>query len=93
MYAKTRKQERELEEIYGKSNRRDASSSLQFVSPNTESVSPRISLGNGECRVIRVCRKEGHWDLAVHDYSDASWETYNLKTHPNIKAQMDAGNP
>jgi hypothetical protein len=90
MYAKTRKQEQELEEIYGKSNRRDVSSNLQFVTPNTENVSPRISIGNGECRVIRVCRKEGHWDLAVHDYSDASWETYNLKTHPQIKSQIDA---
>ena len=90
MYAKTRKQEQELEEIYGKSNRRDVASNLQFVTPNTENVSPRISLGNGECRVIRVCRKEGHWDLAVHDYSDASWETYNLKTHPQIKSQIDA---
>lgn len=90
MYAKTRKQEKELEEIYGKSNRRDVATNLQFVTSNAENVSPRISLGNGECRVIRVCRKEGHWDLVVHDYSDASWETYNLKTHPNIKAQIDA---
>lgn len=90
MYAKTRKQEQELEEIYGKSDRRDVASNLQFVTPNTENVSPRISLGSGECRVIRVCRKEGHWDLAVHDYSDASWETYNLKTHPQIKSQIDA---
>jgi hypothetical protein len=90
MYAKTRKQEKELEEIYGKSNRRDVYSNLQFVTPNSENVSPRISIGNGDCRVIRVCRKEGHWDLAVHDYSNASWETYNLKTNPNIKADIDA---
>lgn len=89
MYAKTRKQEQELGEIYGKSTRRDVVSNLQYVSPNTENVSPRISLGTGECRVIRVCRKEGHWDLAVHDYSNASWETYNLKTHPNIKAEIE----
>lgn len=90
MYAKTRKQEEELEAIYGKSNRRDVVSNLQFVTPNNENASPRISLGSGECRVIRVCRKEGHWDLAVHDYSDASWETYNLMTHPHIKADIDA---
>lgn len=90
MYAKTRKQEKELEEIYGKSNRRDVYSNLQFVTSNSENVSPRISIGNGDCRVIRVCRKEGHWDLAVHDYSNASWETYNLKTNPNIKADIDA---
>jgi hypothetical protein len=89
-YAKTRKQEQELEEIYGKSNRRDVVSNQQFVTPNSENVSPRISLGAGDCRVIRVCRKEGHWDLAVHDYSNASWETYNLKTHPNIKAEINA---
>jgi hypothetical protein len=37
-----------------------------------------------------VCRKEGHWDLAVHDYSDASWETYNMKENPNVKAAIDA---
>lgn len=90
MYAKTRAQEKELEEIYGNSQRRDVVTNLQHVTSNAENVSPRISLGTGECRVIRVCRKEGHWDLAVHDYSDASWETYNLKTHPNIKAQIDA---
>jgi hypothetical protein len=90
MYAKTRKQEQELEEIYGTTTRRDVVSNLQFVTPNNENVSPRISLGNGECRVIRVCRKEGHWDLAVHDYSDASWETYNLTNNPKIKSEMDA---
>ena len=90
MYARTRKQEEELEEIYGKSARRDAVSNLQHVSSNVENVSPRISLGTGECRVIRVCRKEGHWDLAVHDYSDASWETYNLKEFPAVKSKIEA---
>lgn len=90
MYAKTRKQEQELEEIYGNNDRRDVVSNLQHVNSNAENVSPRISLGTGECRVIRVCRKEGHWDLAVHDYSDASWETYNLNDYPNIKSSIDA---
>lgn len=90
MYAKTKKQELELEEIYGNSSRRDVVQNIQHVTSNAENTSPRISLGTGECRVIRVCRKEGHWDLAVHDYSDASWETYNLKTNPNIKATIDA---
>lgn len=91
MYAKTRKQEKELEDIYGNlSGRRDVVGNQPFVDSNAENLSPRISMGSGECRVIRVCRKEGHWDLAVHDYSDASWETYNLKTHPNIKAEIDA---
>ena len=91
MYAKTRKQEKELEEIYGNTKgRRDVAGNQPFVDSNAEHVSPRISLGSGECRVIRVCRKEGHWDLAVHDYSNATWETYNLKTHPHIKADIDA---
>ena len=90
MYAKTRAQEKAIEEIYGNSGRRDTNGNYQFVTSNSESVSPRISLANGECRVIRVCRKEGHWDLAVHDYSNASWETYNLKDNPNIKANIEA---
>ena len=91
MYAKTKKHEKELEEIYGNyRGRRDAVGNEPFVDSNAENISPVISLGNGDCRVIRVCRKEGHWDLAVHDYSDASWETYNLKTNPNIKAEIDA---
>lgn len=90
MYAKTKKQEKELEEIYGNSSRRDVVQNIQHVTSNAENTSPRISLGTGECRVIRVCRKEGHWDLAVHDYSDASWETYNLKENPNIKAAIDS---
>ena len=91
MYAKSRKHEKELEEIYGPSNgRRDTLGNQPFVDSNAENISPLISAGNGECRVIRVCRKEGHWDLAVHDYSDASWETYNLKTNPNIKANIEA---
>jgi len=90
MYAKTKKQEQELEEIYGNSSRRDVVQNIQHVTSNAENTSPRISLGTGECRVIRVCRKEGHWDLAVHDYSDASWETYNLKTNPNITTTIDA---
>lgn len=90
MYAKTKKQEKELEKIYGNSSRRDVVQNIQHVTSNAENTSPRISLGTGECRVIRVCRKEGHWDLAVHDYSDASWETYNLKTNPNITTTIDA---
>lgn len=91
MYAKTRKHEKELEDIYGNlSGRRDVVGNQPFVDSNAENLSPRISMGSGECRVIRVCRKEGHWDLAVHDYSDASWETYNLKTRPHIKAEIDA---
>jgi hypothetical protein len=90
MYAKTRKQEEELEAIYGKEGRRDVVSNLQFVTSNVENISPLISLGSGECRVVRVCRKEGHWDLAVHDYSNATWETYNLNTNPNIKAEINA---
>lgn len=90
MYAKTKKQEKELEEIYGNNSRRDVVQNIQFITSNAENTSPRISLGTGECRVIRVCRKEGHWDLAVHDYSDASWETYNLKENPNIKAVIDS---
>lgn len=90
MYAKTKKQEKELEEIYGNNSRRDVVQNIQFITSNAENTSPRISLGTGECRVIRVCRKEGHWDLAVHDYSDASWETYNLKENPNVKAAIDS---
>lgn len=90
MYAKTKKQESELEEIYGNNSRRDVVQNIQFITSNAENTSPRISLGTGECRVIRVCRKEGHWDLAVHDYSDASWETYNLKENPNVKAAIDS---
>lgn len=90
-YAKTRKHEQELEKIYGNtSGRRDVASNLQFVTSNAENVSPRIATDSGACRVIRVCRKEGHWDLAVHDYSDASWETYNLNTHPNIKSEIES---
>ena len=90
IYANNRKQENEIEEIFSSYSGREIASNLQFVTSNSENVSPRIPLGNGLCRVIRVCRKEGHWDLAVHDYSDASWETYNLKTHPNIKAEIEA---
>lgn len=90
IYAKTRKQEKEIEDIYSSFSGREVAQNMQFVQSNTESISPRIPLGNGLCRVIRVCQKEGHWDLAVHDYSDASWETYNLKTHPNIKADIEA---
>ena len=28
--------------------------------------------------------------MAVHDYSNASWETYNLKDNPNIKTNIEA---
>ena len=90
IYAKNRKQEKEIEEIFSNYSGREIASNAQFVTSNSENVSPRTPLSDGSCRVIRVCRKEGHWDLAVHDYSDASWETYNLNTHPNIKAEIEA---
>ena len=43
MYAMTRSQEKELEEIYGNIARRDSVANLQHVTSNAENVSPRIS--------------------------------------------------
>ncbi len=82
-YAHTQAQADELDNIYG----HQLDLPYRFK-PLVDSLakythSPLLATEDGSCRVIRVCHKEGKWELAVHDFSDASWDTYEM-TKQNI---------
>ena len=90
MYAHNKAQERALEDIYHHESYILPVMWNSFVEANPAAKSFLGSANDGNCRVIRVCRMEGDWDLTVHDYFDASFETYSLKMFPNKEDDINA---
>lgn len=90
MYAHSRAQERALEDIYANDVITVPVMYKAFVEANPAAKSFQgLPIGGG-CRIIRVCRLEGAWDLSVHDYADASLETYSLREFPNKQQEIEA---
>jgi len=90
IYAHNRAQEQALEDIYSRGNYTLPVMYNAFVQANPAA---RVFLGSpydDNCRVIRVCRLEGFWDLTVHDYADASFETYSTREFPDKEAEINA---
>ena len=90
MYAHNKAQEKALEDIYSHQNYVLPVMWNAFVEANPAAKSFLGSPNDGNCRVIRVCRLEGAWDLTVHDYADASYETYSLREFPNKEQEIEA---
>lgn len=90
MYATNTAQEKALESIYGHGTYSLPVMWSAFVQANPSAKSFLGTPDNSNCRVIRVCRLEGCWDLSVHDYADASWETYSLREFPNKEQEIEA---
>ena len=90
MYAHNKAQEKALEDIYHHKSYVLPVMWNAFVEANPAAQSFLGSANDGNCRVIRVCRLEGFWDLTVHDYADASWETYSLREFPNKEDEINA---
>lgn len=88
MYAHNKAQEQALENIYYHQSLTLPVIYKAFVEANPAARTFLGSAGDGNCRVIRVCRLEGAWDLTVHDYADASFETYSLREFPNKEAEI-----
>lgn len=88
IYAKSPSQKQELERIFHTGRSYDVSTRLAFYPKDVETQNIIGTPMEGRCRIIRVCRLEGHWELAVHDYADASWETY--RERGNIRRNLDA---
>lgn len=88
IYAKTTLQKNLLQEIFWRGRSYDTNTRLAFYPKDIEIQSIQDSPQQNFCRIIRACRLEGHWELAVHDYADASWETYREKK--DTKANIDA---
>ena len=89
-YAHNRAQEKDLENIYHHPNLTLPVMWNAFVEANPTAKSFLGGSDNGNCRVIRVCRLEGVWDLTVHDYADTSYETYSLREFPNKEEEVEA---
>ena len=90
MYAHNKAQEKALEDIYHHESYILPVMWAAFVQANPAAKSFLGSADDGNCRVIRVCRLEGSWDLTVHDYADASYETYSLREFPNKEQEINA---
>lgn len=88
MYAHNDAQEDALEEIYYHDSLVLPVMYSAFVEANPSAKTFLGGANNGTGRVIRVCRLEGGWDLTVHDYADASFETYSLREFPNKENEI-----
>ena len=88
MYAHNLAQAKALENIYNHENRIAPVFSSAFVEPDPAAESFLGGPYDGRCRVIRVCRLEGDWDITVHDYADASFETYSKREFPNKEEEI-----
>lgn len=89
MYAHNHAQEAALEDIYSHENRILPVFNSAFVKHDPAAETFLGGANDGRCRVIRVCRLEGDWDITVHDYADASFETYSKKEFPNKEEEIN----
>ena len=90
LYAHNREQEASLERIYCRGGYTLPVMYNAYVQANPAA---KTFLGvpyDNACRIIRICRKEGFWDLTVHDYADASFEVYSTREFPNKEAEIEA---
>jgi len=87
IYAKTAAQKKALENIYGYGRAYNADTDLAFYPRNIEMQDIMDAPKEGMCRIIRIAQLELRERVSVHDYSDASWETYEVKN--NIIANLD----
>ena len=90
MYAHNRAQEKAFEDIFYHDSVEVPVWYNAFVEANPAAKTFLADSGSGNCRIIRVCRLEGDWHLTVHDYSDASFETYSLREFPEKKQEVEA---
>ena len=87
-YAHNKAQEKALEDIFCHETIVLPAYYNAFVESDPAAKSFLGSPADGRCRIIRICRLEGMWDLTVHDYADASFETYSASEFPNKKNEV-----
>lgn len=89
MYAHNKGQERALENIYQHENYILPVLYATFVEENPAAKTFLGAACDGTWRIVRVCRLEGTWDLTVHDYADATFETYSSREFPNKESEIE----
>ena len=89
MYAHNRAQEQAIEDIYHHESYVLPVMYDAFVQANPAAKSFLGTANDGNCRVVRVWRMEGFWDLTVHDYADASFETYSSREFPDKEEEIE----
>lgn len=88
-YAHNRSQEKAIEDIYHHESYVLPVLYQAYVRENPAAASFLGTANDGNCRVVRVCRMEGFWDLTVHDYADASYETYSTREFPDKENEIN----
>jgi len=89
-YAHNRAQELALEDIYSRGINTLPVMYKALVQANPAAKSFLGAASDGNCRIIRICRMEGFWDLAVHDYADATFEVYSSREFPDKEKEVEA---
>ena len=89
-YAHNRAQEKAIEDIYHHESYVLPVMYDAFVQANPAAKSFLGTANDGNCRVVRVCRMEGFWDLTVQDYADASYDTYSTREFPDKEEEIEA---
>ena len=89
LYATNKEQEQVLEDIYHHESYILPVMYDSFVQANPAAKSFLGTANDGNCRIVRVCRLEGFWDLTVHDYADASYDTYSTREFPDKEKEVN----
>ena len=89
LYARTKAQEKAIEDIYHHEAYILPVIYNSYVEQNPAAKTFLGTASDGNCRVVRVCRMEGFWDLTVHDYADASYETYSTREFPDKEKEIN----
>lgn len=89
-YAHNKAQEQAIEAIYYHDSHILPTWYEPLVEQNPAAKSFLGTANDGNCRVVRICRMEGFWDLTVQDYADASYEVYSTREFPNKEQEIEA---
>ena len=89
LYAHNKAQEKAIEDIYTNGDYVLPVMYNAYVMANPAAKTFLASPFDENCRIIRVCRMEGFWDLTVHDYADASFETYSTREFPDKEREVE----
>lgn len=89
-YAHNKAQEQAIEDIYHHESYILPVMYDAYVQANPAAKSFLGTANDGNCRIVRICRMEGFWDLTVQDYADASFETYSTREFADKEAEIEA---
>ena len=89
-YAKTEYEKREIEDIFASAALRDYWAGQVKSKGRENLISFLIPENPTMCRIFRIWRLEGNWELYVHDPLDGSYEIYDKSAKAQIIAENES---